>query len=109
MGVWCALASPLASKEVMRLDYSDDIDTAARLGWGPDELNRHASVGFDSGQLAEFFALDKEARSIVLDCLAGADDAHDHLEERPDKRELAEWMLNLPAFRKAAVELDGEA
>ncbi len=92
----------------MRLDYSDDIDVLARLGSGVGHLDQLASGNLNPGQLAEFMALDRPTRILVLKLLGGEPGAQDELDAHPDAKTLAQWLLTLPAYAPCEDDPDDD-
>ncbi len=81
------------------MNYADDVNALAELGWGPDQHDKLADIGFDPGALAQFRDLDDETRALVLRLLDSPTD-RDFLElgGHPARRAIAQWLLTLPAY-----------
>lgn len=92
------------------MDFADDLDAIAALGWGPERLDELASTGLEPGALATFHSLEPETRSLVLRILGafGPPTERDHAElaAHPAGRSLARWMLSLPPYAEVTDDAD---
>ena len=82
----------------------------------PDLINRIVYMALSKvearmNDLAAYQALDREARIFVLKVMGGEATDHDHgdFEARPDSKEIAQWMLTLPAFQEEPDEEPDDA
>jgi hypothetical protein len=57
------------------MNYADDVDALADLGWGPEHLDKLASAGVEAGAFAQFRALDGGTRALVLRLLDSPSEA----------------------------------
>jgi hypothetical protein len=90
-------------------DFDDDLEMAAKMGWGPDDLTRLARIGFAPGVLATFFTLEPETRALVLRLLdSPTPQDFEELSSHPAGKSLARWLLTLPAYVNAPDEDDPE-
>lgn len=81
------------------MNFEDDMDEMARLGWDTDKVDELARIGFAPGALAAFMSLESETRTLVLRLLDSPTDSDfAALASHPAGRSLAEWLLTLPAF-----------
>jgi hypothetical protein len=69
-----------------------------------------ASVGLTPGDFATFRGLDGPTRRLVLRLLTDHPSEQDYLEleSHPASKSLAQWLLTLPAYRRASPD-DEEA
>jgi hypothetical protein len=83
------------------VNFEDDLDVIARLGWSGEAVDRLAEGGFQPGDLGTFFSLDRETRALVLRLLnAPTDEDQTDLAAHPAGRSIAQWLLTLPAYRE---------
>jgi hypothetical protein len=92
--------------------FSDDLEAAASLGWGVDDFDEMAEIGFTPGDLATFMNLESEHRKLVLRLLDDDQDvrlaAWDEVGmlPQPFQQNLARWVAALPAYRNARDDED---
>ena len=84
------------------MNYADDVNALADLGWGPDAVDTLASAGFEAGAFAQFLALDRGTRALVR-CLLDSPSEADwrELDQHPQGTEIAGYLLTLPAYVNA--------
>jgi hypothetical protein len=84
------------------VNYDDDLDAVATLGWGPEVFDKLAASGVAPGAFAEFRSLDVETRALVLRLLDSPTEADfAELQSHPASRAVAGWLLTLPAYVNA--------
>ena len=89
------------------MNYADDVNALAELGWGPDQHDRLADIGFDPGAFAQFRDLDDETRALVLRLLDSPSEFDfGELAQHPAGVALAQWLLTLPAYVNAPDDDD---
>lgn len=80
------------------MDASDDIESMADLGWGPEQLAALAAVGISAGAFATFMSLDPDTRALVLRLLDRPNDQDEaELSGHPSGTAIAQWLLTLSA------------
>jgi hypothetical protein len=91
------------------MNFSDDLNAAAQLGWGPERIDEMARIGFNEGDLATFRALKPERRNLVLRLLHQPTEADfAALAALEGGKDLARWLLTLPAYRDSGNDEEAQ-